>query len=77
MCAAAAYWCNQSRVVFGISEISLRALRADHVRAAGIPISARTILESAPRAISVIGPALEQEAIEAHRLFWPSAKKGI
>jgi tRNA(Arg) A34 adenosine deaminase TadA len=75
MCASAAYWCNMSRVVFGVSEQSLRKLRGGHPRAAGLPISAHTILGAAPRSIAVVGPVLEHEAIEAHQRFWSIAPR--
>jgi tRNA(Arg) A34 adenosine deaminase TadA len=73
MCAAALYWCNLSRLVYGLSEPQMRALRSRHVRAMGIEIGAREILGRAPRAIEVIGPCLEDAARQAHERFWPTA----
>jgi tRNA(adenine34) deaminase len=73
MCAAAAYWCNISRVVFGLSETSMRSLRRHHPRAAGIEMSCREVLSRAPRAIEILGPALEDEAREPHDRFWAAA----
>jgi tRNA(Arg) A34 adenosine deaminase TadA len=73
MCAAALYWCNLPRLVFGLSEAGMRALRSRHVRAAGIEMSAREVLARAPRPIEIIGPALEDAARGAHERFWPNA----
>jgi tRNA(adenine34) deaminase len=73
MCAAALYWCNLSRLVFGLSEAGMRELRSRHARAAGIEMSAREVLSRAPRGIEVIGPALEDAARVAHEIFWPTA----
>jgi tRNA(adenine34) deaminase len=36
MCAATIYWCNVRRLVFSVSEPSMRALREPYERAAGI-----------------------------------------
>lgn len=73
MCAAALYWCNLSRLVFGLSEPVMRTLREKHVRAAGLPMGARDILGHSPRPIEVIGPKLEEAARLAHERFWPNA----
>ncbi len=74
MCSAALYWCNLSRLVFGLSEAGMRELRSRHARAAGIEMSARELLSRAPRNIEVIGPALEDAARKgAHEIFWPTA----
>jgi tRNA(Arg) A34 adenosine deaminase TadA len=73
MCAAALYWCNLPRLVFGLSEAGMRALRSRHARAAGIEMSAREVLSRAPRATEIIGPALEEAARAAHERFWPTA----
>jgi tRNA(Arg) A34 adenosine deaminase TadA len=77
MCASAAYWCNIPRLVYGVGEPAVRGLRAGHVRAAGLPIGARTILGASPRPIEVVGPFLEAEAIVPHRRFWADAPDGV
>jgi tRNA(adenine34) deaminase len=73
MCAAAAFWCNIRRVVFAMSESSMRSLRRHHPRAAGIEMSCREVLSRAPRAIEILGPALEDEARVPHDRFWAAA----
>jgi len=77
MCAGAIYWCNVSTLIFAASEPAIRALRGGHPRAAGIPIAAATILGAAPRPITVIGPALEGEALSAHTRYWAEAPAGV
>jgi tRNA(Arg) A34 adenosine deaminase TadA len=77
MCAGAIYWCNVSTLIFAASEPAIRALRGGHPRAAGIPIAAAAILGAAPRPITVIGPALEDEALPAHARFWAEAPAGV
>jgi tRNA(Arg) A34 adenosine deaminase TadA len=77
MCAAALYWCNLSRLVYGLSEPQMRSLRSGHVRAAGLEIGAREILGCAPRATEVIGPCLEDVARMAHERFWPAASPHV
>ena len=73
MCAAAVYWCNIRRVVFGASEPAIRDLRRRFTRAAGIELSCRAVLSHAPADIDIIGPCLEDEAMAPHQAFWPHA----
>lgn len=77
MCAAAVYWCNVRRVVFGASEGSIRTLRGGFARAAGIEMSCREVTQRCPHPIAVEGPCLEAEALSAHRAFWPTAAASV
>ncbi len=77
MCAAALYWCNLRRLVFGASEGAIRSLRQRFSRAAGIEMSCREVFARAPHAIDVTGPCLEDEALRAHHAFWPNAADDV
>ncbi|MCU0832979.1 MAG: nucleoside deaminase [Chromatiaceae bacterium] len=61
MCAGAIHWAGLSRVVFGASIARIQAELPDGGRQ--IPLSAREVL--AGRAVEVIGPLLEEEALQA------------
>ena len=45
MCAAAIYWCNIRRLVFCVSEPTMRALREPYERAAGIAMRCDEIFD--------------------------------
>jgi ribonuclease HI len=77
MCAAAIYWCNIRRLVYGVSEPAMRALRAPYKRAAGIAMRCEEIYARCDRRIEVVGPLLEEEALAVHRRFWPSAPADV
>ena len=77
MCAAAIYWCNIRRLVFSVSEPSMRALRAPYERAAGIAMRCEEIFVRCGRQVEVVGPLLEQEGLAAHRQFWPNASPDV
>jgi tRNA(Arg) A34 adenosine deaminase TadA len=73
MCAAATYWCNVRRLVFGAGEPAVRELRRGFARAAGIEMGCREVLDRAPHPVEVVGPLLEAEALAPHAAFWPQA----
>jgi tRNA(Arg) A34 adenosine deaminase TadA len=77
MCAAAIYWCNIRRLVFSVSEPSMRALRAPYERAAGIAMRCEEIFARCGRRVEVVGPLLEQEGLPVHRQFWPNASPEV
>jgi tRNA(Arg) A34 adenosine deaminase TadA len=77
MCAAAIYWCNVRRLVFSVSEPSMRALRAPYERAAGIAMRCDEIFARCDRKIEVVGPLLEEEGLPVHRQFWPNASLDV
>ena len=72
MCAAAIYWCNVRRLVFGLDEVAMRDFRRSHAQGAGIDMSCREVLSRSPRNIEVIGPALIAEATAPHTRVWKS-----
>src|ERR1700733_9070421 len=77
MCAAAIYWCNIRRLVFSVSEPSMRALRAPYERAAGIAMRCEEIFVRCGRQVEVVGPLLEEEGLPVHRQFWPNASLDV
>jgi tRNA(Arg) A34 adenosine deaminase TadA len=77
MCAAAIYWCNIRRLVFGVSEPAMRDLRAPFARAAGIAMRCDEIFARCDRKVAVTGPLLEEEGLAAHRRFWPQAREDV
>jgi tRNA(adenine34) deaminase len=70
MCAGAIYWAKINRLIFGLTERRLRELRNVAARTAAITIDCRTVLASGGHQVDVIGPILEDEAIEPHIDFW-------
>jgi tRNA(Arg) A34 adenosine deaminase TadA len=65
MCAGAIYWVGISRVVFSCSQETF----AKHAGLA-LDIPCRDVFAYANRAIEVVGPVLEEEALAVHRDFW-------
>jgi tRNA(Arg) A34 adenosine deaminase TadA len=69
MCAGAIFWANIRRVVFGLSEESLYTLTGrDAEGVLLLPI--REVYAKGKKAIEVIGPLLEAEALQVHQGFW-------
>lgn len=69
MCAAAIFWGNVRRIVFGLSEKSLYALAADDSEEV-LRLPSRDLLAQGRKSIEVIGPLLEEEAMKVHEGFW-------
>jgi tRNA(Arg) A34 adenosine deaminase TadA len=70
MCAGSAYWAGIGRVVYGLSEKALGALIGPHPENLTMDLPCRTVLGAGQRGIEVIGPLLEDEAVEPHLGFW-------
>jgi tRNA(Arg) A34 adenosine deaminase TadA len=69
MCAGAIYWGNVRRVVYGLSQGRLRELIGiDNEEAIKLPC--REIFNRGNKSIQVIGPTLEEEALQVHTDFW-------
>ena len=66
MCTAALFYAGIGRIVFGVSQDSLRSAGTQASRTAGLPLSCRVILARPSRQVEVVGPLLEDEAL---RLF--------
>jgi len=69
MCAGAIFWSNVRRVVFGLSEEGLYSM-VDPDSEDILIIHCSEILSRGKKDIEVIGPLLEDEALDAHRDFW-------
>jgi tRNA(Arg) A34 adenosine deaminase TadA len=70
MCSGAAYWTGVDRVVYALSEQRLLELTGAHPENPTFSLPCREVLVRGQRAISVVGPLLEEEAAIAHRGFW-------
>ncbi|GAC1656301.1 MAG: nucleoside deaminase [Mycobacterium sp.] len=70
MCAGAAYWTGIGRVVYGLSNRRLFEFTGDNPGQASFALPCRDILVHGGRAITVIGPLLEDEAAQPHQGYW-------
>lgn len=70
MCSGAIYWSGIGRVVWAMTEAQLAVLTGDHDENPTMALSSATVLNAGQRAIAVAGPAIWEEAIEAHGDFW-------
>ncbi len=65
MCSGAIYRVSIPRVVFGCSAEAL-----GKITGRGLEVTSRQIFAAGTRTVEVIGPILEDEAVEAHRRVW-------
>lgn len=65
MCAGAIYWARIPRVVFGCSVHGLA-----EVTDGSLELPCREVFAHGAREVEVVGPVLEDEALEVHRGFW-------
>lgn len=71
MCSGAIYWGGITRVVFGLSQERLYQVIGEETGASeAFILHCRDVLQQASSSIIVLGPALEDEAAEAHAGFW-------
>jgi tRNA(Arg) A34 adenosine deaminase TadA len=70
MCAGAIVWGNIRRVVFGLGMDALYKEIGDVPGAPSLKLQSRSVFESAPWPIEVIGPLMEKEASIPHKDFW-------
>jgi tRNA(adenine34) deaminase len=70
MCAGAIFWSAIGRVVYGIDAVRLRVFRGERAEQRDAELSCRDVFAASPHAIECIGPALIDEASEAHRGVW-------
>jgi len=69
MCAGGIYWLNVRRVVFGLSQEKLYTLTGDDEHDV-LYLPCRDVFAKGGKSIEVIGPLLEDEALEVHMGFW-------
>ncbi|MEO9276089.1 nucleoside deaminase [Marinomonas sp. 5E14-1] len=70
MCAGSAYWAGLGRLVYGLSEASLKEITGNHPENPTLDLPCRAVFDSGQRKVEVIGPYLEEEAAELHKDFW-------
>ncbi|BFM48666.1 nucleoside deaminase [Marinomonas sp. THO17] len=70
MCAGAAYWAGLGRLVYGLSEASLKIITGNHPENPTLDLPCRTVFDSGQRQVEVLGPCLEKEAAKLHENFW-------
>ena len=70
MCAGAIVWGNIRRVVYGMGMDAMYEMFGAPDDIPSLKMYSRTVFESAPYPIEVIGPALEEEARVVHEGFW-------
>jgi tRNA(Arg) A34 adenosine deaminase TadA len=68
MCSGAIFWGGVARVVFALGQAGLYGLMGSG--GDELPLSCRDVFAKGNRAIEVLGPALEAEALDVHRGFW-------
>ena len=69
MCAGAIFWGNVRRVVYGLSEEGLYGLISDDAEET-LLLSCCDVFAKGKKEMEVIGPVLEEEALEVHQGFW-------
>lgn len=70
MCAGAIYWSGIGRVVYGCS-----ARRLYEIIGPGLDTPCQDILSRGARPVEVIGPLLEDEAIQIHHRYWHTSEE--
>jgi tRNA(Arg) A34 adenosine deaminase TadA len=68
MCSGAIFWGGVGRVVFALGQKGLYDLMGPGGDRLLLPC--REVFARGNRALEVLGPALEAEALEVHRGFW-------
>jgi tRNA(Arg) A34 adenosine deaminase TadA len=70
MCSGAIYWCGIGRVVYGLSEAGLLELTGRHQDNPTMSLPCRDVFAHGQGSVTVVGPALEDEARTVHDGFW-------
>ncbi len=72
MCAGTIYWANIGRVVFGVSESTLKKITGSSQMNPTLDLPCKHVFDAGQKPIEVIGPIpeLEDELLEQHRAFW-------
>lgn len=70
MCSGAIYWGGVGRVVFGLSEASLRVMTGDDPENPTLSLPCREVFARGQRPVTVEGPLMEEEAARVHAGFW-------
>jgi tRNA(Arg) A34 adenosine deaminase TadA len=75
MCAAAIFWGNVRRVVFGLSQEGLYEITPEGSEEV-LRLPSRELLARGQKLIEVVGPVLEEEARRVHEGFWRDESVG-
>mgnify|MGYP003384956739 CR=1 FL=1 len=72
ICAGTFYWSNLARLVYGISETSLRQITGNDCRNPTLDLPCRKVFAAGSKQIEVIGPVAEVSEVitNLHRQFW-------
>jgi len=70
MCSGATYWAGVGRVVYGLSEAALYQITGDNPENLTMRLPCREVFAKGQGEVRVIGPLLEDEAMEVHQGFW-------
>jgi tRNA(Arg) A34 adenosine deaminase TadA len=70
MCSGATYWAGVGRVVYGLSEAVLYQMTGENPENLTMRLPCREVFARGQQEVVVIGPLLEDEAIEVHTGFW-------
>jgi tRNA(Arg) A34 adenosine deaminase TadA len=70
MCAGAIYWGNVRRVVFALSEETLRAMTAANPENPTLALPCREVFARGEHEVEVSGPHIEEPARAVHEGFW-------
>ncbi len=69
MCAAAIFWGNVGRVVYGLSAEALYSMGGTSAKEV-LSVSCRDVIRQGNKEIEVLGPMIEEEAKAVHDGFW-------
>jgi len=72
MCSGSVYFANIGRVIFGVTETTLRSLIGTNKMHPTLNMPARKVLQTGQKSVEVIGPVpeMEEEIIALHKTFW-------
>ena len=70
MCTGAIHWGHIGRLVYALSEAHLFEMIGSHRDNETMHLPCREVLDRCARKVEVAGPALEDEARQAHLGFW-------
>lgn len=69
MCTGAIFWANVRRIVFGLGEERLYGLIGENTEEV-LLFHCKELISKGQKSIEVLGPLLEEEALEVHKGFW-------
>lgn len=70
MCAGALYWSGIGRIVYALGEDELLRITGTHAENPTMSLPCREVFARGQRHITVVGPALTEQARRVHEHFW-------